>query len=185
MTNPTDPQDHDRPTGAAEDEWSSVNLSKPAPADPPLQPPTAQEQPVGESATTDPAPPVYPAPPGYSAPTGYSAPQQYAAPGYGAAPTPDPYAAAYGYPVAPAAGPGTDGLAIASLVCGALGLTCCLTGPIALILGIMSLRNQNRDGTGGGSNRGMAIAGIVLGGLATAVIVAYAVFLIVVAVTGV
>lgn len=57
-----------------------------------------------------------------------------------------------------------DGFAIASLVCGILGLFLLFTAVPALVLGIISLNRINRDPqyrTG----KGMAIAGIVLGGL--------------------
>lgn len=60
---------------------------------------------------------------------------------------------------------GPQGYSIASLVCGILGLLCCCCGWIGLvisvagiILGIISL-NKNCEG------RGMAIAGIVCGGI--------------------
>ncbi len=51
----------------------------------------------------------------------------------------------------------TDGLSIAALVTGLLGL-----GIVPIILGIMALRRISNDGTTG---RGLAIAGIVLGSL--------------------
>jgi hypothetical protein len=64
----------------------------------------------------------------------------------------------------PAGGKTTDGLAIASLVLGILGLICSiLAGIPALILGIISLKKIDRSP--GLQGRGMAIAGIVLGGL--------------------
>ena len=59
-----------------------------------------------------------------------------------------------------------DGLAVASLVCGILGLILFFPAIPALVLGIISLGRFNRDPqyrTG----KGMAIAGIVLGGLVT------------------
>lgn len=57
-----------------------------------------------------------------------------------------------------------DGFAIASLVCGVLGLFLLFPAVPALVLGIISLDRINRDPqyrTG----KGMAIAGIVLGGI--------------------
>jgi hypothetical protein len=54
-----------------------------------------------------------------------------------------------------------NGLAIAALVCGIIGLffLSIILGPLALIFGIIALRRANA----GASGRGMAIAGIVLG----------------------
>jgi hypothetical protein len=69
----------------------------------------------------------------------------------------------YGTP--PAAVQSTNGLAIAALV---TSLVCC--GPIGLILGLVSL-NQINASQGRQGGKGMAIAGIVLGGLSTAVMV--------------
>lgn len=64
----------------------------------------------------------------------------------------------YPYPPAPLQRP-TDGLAIASLVTGVLGLAL-----IPLILGLISLNKIKKTGAQG---RGMAIAGVVLGALGT------------------
>jgi hypothetical protein len=55
-----------------------------------------------------------------------------------------------------------NGMAIGALVCGIAGFVVGITAPIAVILGIVAL-NQRVDGAG----RGMAITGIVLGGLVT------------------
>ncbi|GAB2456260.1 DUF4190 domain-containing protein [Xylanimonas ulmi] len=76
---------------------------------------------------------------------GYATPAQYPQP-------------AYGY----AAGPGTDGLAVSSLVCGVLGLTVVpfVASIVALVLGLMSL---SRLKTSGQNGRGLAIGGVVLG----------------------
>ena len=69
----------------------------------------------------------------------------------------------------------TDGLSIAALVTGLLGL-----GVVPIILGIMGLRRIRNDGTGG---RGLAIAGIVLGGLEVVAAVTLIAILLVVIVT--
>lgn len=60
----------------------------------------------------------------------------------------------------------TNGLATASLVTGILGLLCCglVLGIPALITGYMGYQRSNEPGVGG---RGMAIAGMVCGALAT------------------
>ncbi|MEM9527757.1 MAG: DUF4190 domain-containing protein, partial [Bacteroidota bacterium] len=61
------------------------------------------------------------------------------------------------------AGP-TDGFAIASLVCGILGFFTGITAILAIIFGIVALGNIERDPQYL-RGRGMAIAGIVLGGV--------------------
>ncbi len=90
-------------------------------------------------------PPAYPAQPGY-APQGWG-------PGYGYAP------------------PKTNGLAIASLVC-ALGafVVCPLVAVVGLVLGIMA-RRQIRDSNGAETGDGLALAGIIIGAIGTALAV--------------
>ena len=69
----------------------------------------------------------------------------------------------YGQPPAygPPPVPGTDGVSIAALVTGILGL-----GVVPLVIGIVGVQRTGRTGRGG---KGLAIAGIVLGGLSTVV----------------
>ena len=76
---------------------------------------------------------------------------------YPAAPPPG-----YGYPQPARQG---NGLAIASLVCGIIGLLIfgVILGPLAAIFGGIALSRANR----GASGKGMAIAGLVLGLIAT------------------
>jgi hypothetical protein len=64
-------------------------------------------------------------------------------------------------PQAPATGTRSNGLAIASLVCGIVGLLvfAIILGPLAVIFGGVGLSRANS----GAGHRGMAIAGIVLG----------------------
>ncbi len=94
---------------------------------------------------------------------------QYGAPGapptqnYGGAPV-------YQQP-AYAQAVGTNGLAIASLICGILG-----TSLVAVILGHIALSQIKKTGQEG---RGMAIAGLVLGYLALVVSVIAVIFLLV------
>ena len=174
----------DSAAAAAPDEWSPVNLNKSvSPPDHGFSPPPGYP---------DPGPGYSAAQPGFTGPqTGQTAPppdysaaaRGYATPGYPSA-TPDPYSAAYGYAAYPVRGSGTDGLAVAALACGVLGLMCCLPGPVALILGIVSLRNNNRNPLDGGGSRGMAIAGIVLGAIASVVIAVYLVGVVIAAVSG-
>jgi Domain of unknown function (DUF4190) len=92
-------------------------------------------------------PPSYPPPP----PGGYGSPPPPPG-GYGY-PPPAP-----GYP--PPQGVGTNGMAIASLVCSLFGWLC-LIGPIlGIVFGFVALGQIKQTGQGG---RGMALAGIIIG----------------------
>ena len=78
----------------------------------------------------------------------------------------------------PISGQGEDKtLAIVSLVCGILSLTCCgpVTGIAALITGYMAKNNveSNPQQYGG---RGLALAGIIMGGISLVVTVLYFIF---------
>jgi hypothetical protein len=100
-------------------------------------------------------------------------------PPYGEQPAPYDQPPAYenqAYPPAPPAQPSgypqprqNNGMAIASLVCGIAGLFLfgVVLGPLAVIFGALGLSRANR----GASGRGMAIAGLVLGLIATVVAV--------------
>ena len=112
--------------------------------------------------------PVVPgAAPGQPTPHGPPVPPPYGQP---VAPVPPPY----GQPGASAARPTTDGVAIAALVTGILGM-----GVVPLILGIMGLKRTKANGTSG---RGFSIAGIVLGALAIVASIVAGILLIVLAV---
>jgi hypothetical protein len=75
----------------------------------------------------------------------------------------------------------TDGLAVASLVVSCAGLLVgFLTGPVGVGLGIAALRRIRRTGAQG---RGLAIAGVVVGGIMTALMVAAVVLVVVLAAT--
>ena len=91
---------------------------------------------------------------------------------YGAAPTGyPPYGAPGGY--YPAAAPtGTNGLAIASLVCGIIGGFACILWIPAIIMGFVAL-NQIKATGDRQPGRGLAIAGIVLGFLWVVLLVVY------------
>ncbi|GAA5080537.1 DUF4190 domain-containing protein [Streptomyces sp. SID10815] len=67
----------------------------------------------------------------------------------------------YGNPSAASSGSRTNGLAVAGLVCGIVGLFFLnvVLGPLAIIFGGIALRQT----AGAGGGRGMAKAGIVLG----------------------
>lgn len=77
-------------------------------------------------------------------------------------------------PLPPVAGPApqrkTAGIAIASLVLGILSLFCgmCVTGIPAIILGIIALVRLNK--TPGLGGQGLAIAGLVTGGVGTVLV---------------
>ncbi len=84
-------------------------------------------------------------------------------------PTPLSYGQAYPRPAPGAAYPGeafapakTSGAAVASLVLGILGCVPAIAGLLAVILGIVGLRSTGRPGVRG---RGLAVAGLILGGL--------------------
>jgi hypothetical protein len=115
------------------------------------------DQPAGGFEYPDGAtPPVnYPGDPMLLPPPGY----------YPAYPAYDPYR-----PVRP---PGTNGKAIASMVCSAVGLTCCgLTSIVGVILGVIAMRETRRRGQDG---YGLALAATIIGGLA---VLGWAVYLL-------
>ena len=95
------------------------------------------------------SPPAY-GPPGYGSPGAYPAYQ----PGY--APMP--------------ATSKTNGFAVASLVCGLVGLLCGLGAILAIIFGFVA-RSQIRRSQGLEKGGGMAVAGIVLGFIYIALVV--------------
>lgn len=114
----------------------------------------------------------------------YETQQQYAAPQqpYGQAPGyPMPPAAPYGaYPQAPMV-TGTNGLAIGSLVTSCFGFLYGLSAIVGIILGIIALNQIKQTGQQG---RGLAIAGIVVGGAWVALFLILVVGLVVVGING-
>jgi hypothetical protein len=112
------------------------------PRQPSAGPAATQAQPSG-TPPYGPVPPQFGAPP-YGAPAGY----------------PPPYAYGYGY--APPQQGGTNGMAIAAMVCGICGFACLVPGLVGIVLGIIALPQIKRSGQAG---RGMAITGIVMGAL--------------------
>ncbi|HEY2502594.1 MAG TPA: DUF4190 domain-containing protein [Mycobacterium sp.] len=84
--------------------------------------------------------------------------------GYGSAPPPP---GGYGYQPPPQTA-GTNGMAIASLVCSLFGWVCVIGGILGMIFGFMALGQIKQRGQGG---RGMAIAGIVIGAVVTALVI--------------
>jgi Domain of unknown function (DUF4190) len=126
----------------------------------PYYPPATQpyEPPAGQPYAVPPQP--QPPQPGYGHP-GY--PQQYEQPGY---PQPYGYQQPYGqpgygpYPPA-AAGPRTNGMAVASMVLGIVWIYW-IGSILALIFGYVA-KSQIEESGGTQSGGGMATAGIVLG----------------------
>lgn len=98
--------------------------------------------------------------PGYAAPPAYGSP----APGYG-----------YGYPMY-APSPGTNGFAIASLI--ASIVSCGIGSILGVIFGHVALGQIKRTGEGG---RGLAIAGLIIGYIGLAAIIAFVVIALVAA----
>ena len=94
-------------------------------------------------------PPSYPPPP----PGGYG--------------SPPPPPGGYGYQPPPQAS-GTNGMAIASLVCSLLGWLCIIGGILGIIFGFLALGQIKQTGQGG---RGMAIARIIIGVIVTAIVI--------------
>jgi hypothetical protein len=125
--------------------------------------------------------------PSYATPPTYTSPPTYTAPSYATA---SPYVAPYG---APAYGSRTNGLAIAGLVVSAGGWV--VLGVIASIVGIILsafglARAKQAEAAGNpNSGRGIAMAGLIIGIVVTAigtlVIVAYVALMISVMPTGI
>ncbi|MFI5532121.1 DUF4190 domain-containing protein [Kitasatospora sp. NPDC051853] len=174
MSSEPDQSSQPSATPAAPDWSPPADTGAPAPAADPYAyvPPQASADPYGPSASYGPSDGPYGSGGSYGgAPYGGAA---YDGGGYGGAPYGD---AAYGaapypgapYPGAPYPGqpvwqgppppaPGTNGMAVASLVLGILGLFC-LAWTLGLGLGIAALRQLKRRPQRG---KGMAVAGIVL-----------------------
>ncbi|WP_405063769.1 DUF4190 domain-containing protein [Kribbella sp. NBC_01505] len=125
----------------------------------PAQPPYGQP--------SQPAQPPY-GQPGHGQPSHGQAP--YGQPGYGQPPGPPPYGQPpVGYPVAygygyPGQASSTNAFAIASLACGVGGFVIGISAPFGVGFGIAALVQLKRRPQDG---KGMAIAGIITGGLVT------------------
>jgi Domain of unknown function (DUF4190) len=162
--------------GAAEAPDAAAPWQPPEADYPPPAYPTPGYAPEYESGYASPYPPVPPTP-GYEPPIGYEQPPVYGGtpyppppppfggppagygpPGYpgGYYPTPD-YRGGYG-PQGPM--PGTNPLAIASLVASFTGFLCCIGSIVAMVLGAIALDQIKRTRQEG---FGLAVAGIVIG----------------------
>lgn len=124
---------------------------------------TAPEEPWSGTAAPQ-APPTQPAgAPPYGAPQ-YSPPAPYGAPAYG-----NPYGYYPGTMPLP-----TNGLAIASMVCGIVGGCFCVLWIPAIVMGFVAL-NQIKATGNRQPGRGMAVAGIALGCTWAVLTIAYVV----------
>ncbi len=162
-------------------------------APPPPPPPMSPPPPGGHAAPGPPPPPGAQPPPGFGAPP--PPPGAQPPPGFGAPPPPGLGGQAYGTPASggftPAApyaqGPqsGSNGLAVAALVVGIislLGIFCfgiggLVLGLIAVVLGVLGMKKANE--LPGQPQRGLAIAGLVTGGLAMVASIAFILFVFV------
>ncbi len=147
--------DRERAEGAMSDTGQE---NQPSDAGRPLSPgdyppPTADG---GQRYAPPPPPHDYP-PQGSGYPPGYGAQGHGAHQGYG---PPLGYGAQYAYPGA--APEGTNGLAIASLVCSLVGLVTILPAIPGVILGFVA-RSQIRARGGRQGGAGLALAGIIIG----------------------
>lgn len=156
--------------------WEPPAGDYPPPAyPPPAYPPSGYppEYDPGYGAQYPPPAAGYEPPPGYSQPHGYGAPPYQPVPpqfggstaGYG----PPPYPGGYyppteypgGYGLPGGMKPGTNKLAIASLVSSFTGVFCCCLGSIVAIalggIAINQIKRTQQDGYG------LAVAGIVIG----------------------
>jgi hypothetical protein len=146
------------------DPQAPVNYPEFAPPYPPLPPYPAQPP--------YPPQPPYPSQPPPGPPYGYPPPPPGGQIGYGG---PPPYPGSYDpYQVYQGSSGQTNGLAVASLTTSILAIPLSLLGclglPLAIagiVLGIVSLRQVNRTPQQG---RGLAIAGIVIGSIVTALL---------------
>ncbi len=159
-----------------------------APWEPPASPPAAdypppEYPPQGHSTEYQAGyaaqyPPPVPPPPGYEQAPGYGAPPyQPGPPQFGGPPSgygPPPYPGSHyqtpdyqgGYGPQGAMQPGTNGLAIASLISAFTGVFCCIGSIVAIVLGAIALDQIKRTRQDG---YGLAVAGIVIG-IATLVV---------------
>jgi Domain of unknown function (DUF4190) len=109
------------------------------------------------------------APPGYDPRSGYGQQSYYPQPGYPPPPT-GMYGPPAGYAPYPPAAPPTNTMAILALV------LAFVFAPLGIVFGIIARNQIARTGEGGD---GLALAGIIVGGIFTALLVLYIIFMIV------
>ena len=128
--------------------------------DQPFEPFRGTEFPSLENSADPYAPVDYPADAGLPPPV-YPTPYP-TAPGY--PPAPGYYPGAPYDPYRPMKQPGTNGKAIAALVCSVVGFFCCGLSSIAgVILGVMAMRETKRTGQDGWA---LGLTAAIIGGLA-------------------
>ncbi|OBH88547.1 DUF4190 domain-containing protein [Mycobacterium sp. E2733] len=161
----------EQPEAPWEPPASAPGPEYPPPAYPPPGYPTEQHPGYGPQYPPPPPgygqPPAYDQPPGYGPPPYQPVPPQFGGPpaGYGPPsypggyyPPPD-YLGGYGLPSG--LKPGTNKLAIASLISSFSGVFCCCLGSIAgIVMGAIALNQIKRTQQDG---YGLAVAGIVIG----------------------
>ncbi|ELP69600.1 DUF4190 domain-containing protein [Streptomyces turgidiscabies] len=191
------------PTGAppapqASQPWANPFAPPGAPAagtpqDNPFAPPAPHASYAQPAAPGEPVPPppIAPGGPGqvpyayppYPSGPGYGYPQQagYGGPGPGY-PAPPMYGGGPGYGWAPMGPQPMNGLGTASLVVGIASAVLFCLWPLAIILGILAvvfgLISRGRARRGQATNPGQALAGIICGGVAIVLAVAFGVLII-------
>lgn len=187
----TPAQGNDPWTTPANDPWS-VPSANPAPAEPPTYP-TYDPQPAPEAERYQPGPtqgyselpgslydrPAYEQPPTASQFPSYDASANYTA-GYYAEPSAPRYQPMMYQPMPTQA---TSPMAMTSLIMTISTVFCGITAPFALGFGIAGYR-QVRDYPDRYTGKGMAIAGIAVGGALTALWVLYFVVIVLAAALG-
>jgi hypothetical protein len=149
-----------------------VNQMPPPGPTPPAQPTTPAQPPVQQPPTGQ-LPPPPNQPPVYQAPTQQPPPYQQQPPIYTSAPP------VYYAPV----GPRFDGMSVAALVCGIVGLVLvfCWVGIVLGVLGVVfGVLGMNRVGASGGTlqGRGLAIAGGICGAVTIAIFILLLIFVL-------
>jgi Domain of unknown function (DUF4190) len=143
----------------------------PAPPNPWGAPPPASPWAAPPGQTPPPPPPPHGSAPG-APPNPFAPPAPYGPPG--AYPPPGPYAQyPPSYPPSGYQTASTNGLAIASFILGLVGWMACGVGSVvAIVLGFVA-RSQIRGSHGRQGGDGLALAGIILGFIAIALVVVF------------
>jgi hypothetical protein len=146
-------------TPPASPDPSTPNPEQPPQNQPPYGQPAPGQSPYGQPTYGQPA---------YGQPAlGQPA---YGQPTYGQPPAGQPPYGQTGYP-APGGYPPprkTNGLAIAALVCSLAAFVTCISAPVGIVLGVIALSQIKKTGEEG---RGMALAGVWIGSIFTALAV--------------
>jgi Domain of unknown function (DUF4190) len=168
------------PGGRADTEPSPPHMP-PGSEPPPHEPPAAEHPMLGiHTAGHPPTPGIHSeAPP--PMPAANAGPETPAAASTAVHPPPQVLPTAYPPVSMPLQ---TDGMAIASLILGVIGLATCfnITGVLAVIFGYVAKKKiRESNGTLGGD--GLATAGLIIGWIDIAIMVLFIIFIIIVAIT--